>query len=564
MNIDEARAVLAEVTRRGAKLKNIWHPQPGPQTEAYCCAADELLYGGAAGGGKSDALLGIARNLHWKSIILRRVSPSLDGLIERSREIYAPDAESAAHSSFSGSPFPRWRFDDGRQIRFGHIQHSDDVLKLQGQAFDGYFFDEIPEFEEAQFRYVTGWNRSTRPGQRCRIICTGNPPTTAEGEWVVKYWAPWLDETWPNPAEPGELRWVTTIAGKDIWVDDSRPFVLVDGERRYDFDLAMYKPTDIIIPRSRTFIPAKVADNQYLVSTGYVSKLQMLPEPLRSKLLLGDFRAGREDDAYQIIPSAWVQLAQERWKTALKPTQQMSMLGVDVARGGKDKTVLTPRYGNYIGVQIVEPGKTTPDGPSVAALAMKHRDAETPVNIDVIGIGASPYDHLRAALATVKGLRGEIINRSDLVLAMNASEGSEARDKSGQLGFLNKRAQWWWQFREQLDPASRQELALPPDPELKSDLCAPRWKLTPRGIQVESKDDIIKRIGRSPDKGDSCVYAVSEPRGALAYAYETSKAKKRLPADQVQYIKDDEDNDIVVPGMLFSGGGLFGGGRRRC
>ena len=195
---------------------------------------------------------------------------------------------------------------------------------------------------------------------------------------------------------------------------------------------------------------------------------------------------------------------------------------------------------------------------------MKHRDAETPVNIDVIGIGASPYDHLRAALATVKGLRGEIINRSDLVLAMNASEGSEARDKSGQLGFLNKRAQWWWQFREQLDPASRQELALPPDPELKSDLCAPRWKLTPRGIQVESKDDIIKRIGRSPDKGDSCVYAVSEPRGALAYAYETSKAKKRLPADQVQYIKDDEDNDIVVPGMLFSGGGLFGGGRRRC
>ena len=185
MNIDEARGWLSEAARRGAKLKNQWKPQPGPQADAYYSLADELLYGGAAGGGQSDAILGIARNLHGRSIILRRVSPSLDGLVERSREIYAPDAESAAQSSFSGSPFPRWRFNDGRQIRFGHIQHGDDVLKLQGHAFDGYFFDEIPEFEEPQFRYVTGWNRSTRPGQRCRIVCTGNPPTTAEGEWVI-------------------------------------------------------------------------------------------------------------------------------------------------------------------------------------------------------------------------------------------------------------------------------------------------------------------------------------------------------------------------------------------
>lgn len=557
MNIDEARGWLAEAARRGHRIKSRWKPQPGPQTAACECLADELLYGGAAGGGKSDALLGIARNQHRKSIILRRVSPSLAGLIERSREIYNPDAESAALDSFNESLL-RWRFHDGCQVRFGHIQHSDDVLKLQGQAHDLYGFDEICEFEESQFRYVTGWNRSIHPGQRCRVICTGNPPTTAEGEWVIKYWAPWLDETFPDPTEPGELRWVTTIAGKDEWVKDNTPFVIVNDRRIYDFDHTKYKPTEIITPRSRTFIPAKVADNQYLVSTGYVSKLQMLPEPLRSKLLLGDFRAGREDDAYQIVPSAWVLLAQDRWRKAQRPTGAMSMLGVDVARGGGDRTVLTPRYGNWVGEQIVEPGKSTPDGPAVAALAMKYRAPMTPINIDIIGVGSSPYDCLLAALRTAKDSDGKVVDQGNLILAMNASEGSDKRDKSGQLGFINKRAEWWWGVREALDPTSGQDIALPPDPELRSDLCAPRWKLSMRGIQVESKDEIIKRIGRSPDKGDSCVYAIAEPRGA-GYSYETSIVVKRSP---IGMHKVDDDEDDVQP-YAARGGGMFGGGSRR-
>ena len=90
---------------------------------------------------------------------------------------------------------------------------------------------------------------------------------------------------------------------------------------------------------------------------------------------------------------------------------------------------------------------------------------------------------------------------------MNASESSEAKDMAGVLGFVNQRAEWWWRTREALDPKSGQELALPPDSELRADLCAPRWKLTVRGIQIEAKDEIIKRIGRSPDRGDALVYA---------------------------------------------------------
>lgn len=517
MTEDEAREVLAEVERRrdAQRDKLTWQPLPGPQTEAYVCQADDLLYGGAAGGGKTDLLLGVAGLEHWRAIIFRRVFPSLRAIIDRSREIYNPDKSAACKDSYNESLY-RWRFRDGRQVRFGSIQHEKDVTDYQGQPHDLYGFDEITEFSEAMFRFVTGWNRSTREGQRCRSISTGNPPTTAEGEWVIKYWAPWLDENFPDPAEPGELRWATTIAGKDVWVADGHPFVLVGEEFVYDFDPTVFKPADIIQPRSRTFIPAKVQDNTYLVKTGYISRLQALPEPLRSKLLYGDWRIGRDDDAYQIIPSEWVRLAQERWGLGTPPDVSMSMMGVDVARGGKDKTVLTPRFANWIGTQICEPGKTTPDGPAVAALVMSHRpDKNTPVNIDVIGVGTSPYDCLRSSI-------------DDLAKAMNASMASDKKDKSGQLGFVNKRAEWWWGAREALDPSSGQSIALPPDPELKSDLCAPRWKLTARGIQVESKDDIIKRIGRSPDKGDSCVYALAEPRFPLVYEYNAAPRPKKI------------------------------------
>lgn len=446
---------------------------------AYESQADILFYGGAAGGGKTDLLLGVARGQHHRSIIFRRVFPSLRAIIDRSRQIYNPDGIGADKDCYNESLFC-WRFQDGRQIRFGSIQHEKDKTNYQGQAHDLYGFDEITEFTESMFRFVSGWNRSTRAGQRCRVICTGNPPTSAEGDWVISFWGPWLDETHPNPAKPGELRWFTTIAGKDVELPNGDP-IQVDGEW--------------VQPRSRTFIPARVQDNPYLMESGYLANLQALPEPLRSKMLYGDFQMGREDDPYQVIPSDWVLAAQERWKTTPRPEVPQTALGVDVARGGKDKTVITPRWDYWVGEPHVYPGASTPDGPAVAALVLNHREGMAVINVDVIGVGTSVYD-------TLNGLTSPVI-------PINGAEGSAARDKSGQLGFVNLRAEMYWKVRETLDPTSGQGICLPPDRELMADLCAPRWKLTPRGIQIEAKEDVAARIGRSPDKGDSAVYALS-------------------------------------------------------
>jgi hypothetical protein len=90
---------------------------------------------------------------------------------------------------------------------------------------------------------------------------------------------------------------------------------------------------------------------------------------------------------------------------------------------------------------------------------------------------------------------------------VNFSERTEAKDKSGTLAFVNVRAEAYWRMREALDP-NTSKLSLPDDPELLGDLVAPRWSMQSNGIKIESKDDIKKRLGRSPDCGDAVALAL--------------------------------------------------------
>jgi hypothetical protein len=88
----------------------------------------------------------------------------------------------------------------------------------------------------------------------------------------------------------------------------------------------------------------------------------------------------------------------------------------------------------------------------------------------------------------------------------------EGMDNSGTLKFANKRAELWWGFRDLLDPSYGGKVSLPPDQALFAELCSPRYRLTPSGIQVEKKDDIIKRLGRSTDSADAVIMCAQ--RGA--------------------------------------------------
>jgi hypothetical protein len=462
----------------------VWRSQVGRQSQAADSVADVTGYGGAAGGGKSDLIAGLALTEHQRTAIFRREKAQTEGIVQRMAEILGSQDGYNSQKSI-------WRLGN-RLIEFGGLDNPDDHTRWQGRPHDLKAYDEVTEMREAQVRFTMGWTRTSDPNQRSRVLMTFNPPTTIEGRWVIDFFAPWLSDRHPNPAKPGDLRWVTTINGKDVWVDGPEPFVIFKGEPLYDFDLADFGPEKIITPKSRTFIPSRVTDNYFYVRTGYIQTLQSMPEPLRSQMLSGDFNAGVEDDEWQVIPTAWIDAAMARWE----PKQnkgEMDTLGCDPAMGGKDKFVLAPRHGTWFDQLIRIPGLEVPNGQTGAALVVKHRRDRAVVNIDVIGWGSSTLNMLEENQVQCH--------------RVNGAAGSLERSRDGSLKFFNYRSEIVWRMREALDPAEKDPIALPPDPALKADLAAYKWKMTKAGIQVRSKEEMKEDLHRSPDDGDAVIMA---------------------------------------------------------
>lgn len=499
----------------------LFKPQPGPQLDAWESLADDLGFGGAGGGGKSFLVCGLSLCAHHRSLILRAQKMQTQKFVlDFTKLIGNRDGYKSQTST--------WEH-DGRIINFGGLDLAGDEEKWQGWDHDLKAFDEVTQMREAQVRYVQGWNRTDIPGQRVRTIKTFNPPTTAEGRWIISYYGPWLDKKAPKRAASGELLWFATIGDRvDVIVPDHRPFVIHEpsGERVYDFDPDQYRgtlATKIITPKSRTFIPSRVTDNPFYMATGYVATLQQLPEPLRSQMLNGDFDAGVEDDERQLIPTAWIEAAMSRWKPR-DAKGVMDSIGVDVSRsnmggtsgagGGKDRTVIARRHGTWFDDLVSLRGINVEDGASVASAVINRRRDAAVVHIDIVGVGTSPYDFLTA-------------NHVQTV-PINGAAKSLGHDKSGLLSFVNLRSELYWRMREALDPANPEPIALPDDAELLADLAAPRWWLSPSGIMVEPKrgkpgadgkpTGLVARLGRSPDRGDAVVYAlVSTPKRNVVF-----------------------------------------------
>lgn len=478
-----------------AEANKIFEPLPGPQTMAYESEADIIGFGGAAGGGKTMLAVGKALTKHHNVLFVRKEASQLLGIIDEITNLVGSRAGFNGQEKVWRECGPR-----GIKVEFGSLANPGDEQKQQGRPKDLLVIDEATNIAEAPARFLMGWVRTTRTDVKPQTLLTFNPPTNAEGRWVIKFFAPWLDKKHPNPAQPGELRWYATINNTDMPVEDGRQFVL-DGEGKpvYDFDPTEYqghRQTLIIQPKSRTFIPSRITDNPYLMNTGYMAQLQALPEPLRSQMLYGDFLAGMEDDTWQVIPTAWVEAAQTRWEDK-SPKPRMVSLGVDVARGGKDKTVIYRRHeGMWFDRAITYPGTDTPDGPKTAGLAIAAARDGAPMHIDVIGVGSSPYDFL--------------LDAGQNAVGVNVAERASATDKSGRLQFFNLRSQLVWQFREALDPANNTGIALPPDTDLLADLCAYRWSMRGGKVMVESRDDILRRIGRSPDHASAIFLALMD------------------------------------------------------
>lgn len=502
---EEQKAELDTILEE--ELAAAWLPDPRnkPQCDAYWSQAHILLYGGAAGAGKTSLGVGLAVTQHERSVIFRAQSKDLRGVEEYLLELMGRDGWNGQDKVLRR---PK------RTIELAHLEKPGAEKAHQGRPRDLIVFDEGAQLARAKVQFVMGWLRSTNPHQRRRVVIASNPPTGGEGEWLMEWFAPWLDPRFSNPAQPGELRWAVTAPdqeGTTVWLKYGRPIVFTEGRNyRLATDAEINAPPEkrqhVIDPMTRTFIPGRLHDNPYLADTGYRAQLQALPEPLRSQMLHGDFLAGRQDHKWQVIPTAWVKAAQARWTEQPPGNAAMTAMAVDVAQGGAANTVLAPRHGPWYAPLIVKPGAETPKPSDVAGLVVASRRNNAVVVVDMGG--------------GFGGGAKERLEENDIkVRPFNGADDSTARTKDNMLRFVNRRAEAHWRFREALDPDQDggSQMALPPDPQLLADLTAPRWKLMPSGIQVEPKENLMKpeRLGRSPDRGDAVIMAWSEGEKAI-------------------------------------------------
>ena len=223
----------------------LFHPNEGPQTDFLAAGEKDVLYGGAAGGGKSYAMLvdplRYAHRKAHRALILRRSMPELREMIDKSRELY-PQA-------FPGAKFREveklWNFPSGAKVEFGFLERDADVYRYQGQAYSWIGFDEITHLPtEFSWNYLASRLRTTDPEIQTYLRCTANPGGVGS-HWVKKRYI-----------EPHE---------------SNKSFIGSDG-------------------LTRKFIPAKLADNPYLADDGiYEQMLKSLPPIQRRQLLEGNW-----------------------------------------------------------------------------------------------------------------------------------------------------------------------------------------------------------------------------------------------------------------------------------
>ena len=482
----ERAAIIQDARRATAKMP--WIPNPGPQTDAYLSEADILLYGGQAGGGKSNLMIGWGVNEADTGIIFRRELSQTDGLESDGKTIIGRAA------GFNGTDH-EWTWPAGKTLKLGGMRNADSWIDHAGRERDYIGFDEGGEFLEVLVASIIAWLRAP-PGKRTRVIIGSNPPRTAEGMWLLDWFGPWLDDEHPLfPTDPGKLLWAVYVGragqGRTEWVP---------GPGEYEFDGEKYTA------KSRTFIPASLEDNPFRNTPEYRATLQSLPEPLRSQLLYGDWKAGMEDSANQCIPTAWVLAAQKRWKNEPPEDIPMCAIGVDASGGGADPMVQAQRYDGWYAPLIETPGKSIPrnrPGSFAAGLILSNRrDGAIPIVDMGGGYGGPIYEHLDE-------------NQIECI-AYKGAEATTRRTRDKKLGFTNTRSAAYWGFREALDPdqPGGSPISLPPNKRLLAGLCAPTFEVTANGIKLEPKSKreggvkgVVERLGWSTNEADAVVMA---------------------------------------------------------
>lgn len=262
--LDTSNLDFSVIESEKQKQEVVFAPNEGPQTEFLAASEREVLYGGAAGGGKSFGLLAdpmrYFSNPNFNGLILRRTNDELRELIWKSQELY-PRAFQGAKWAEKKS---QWTFPSGAKLWLTYLERDQDVLRYQGQAFSYVAFDELTQYPTPfAWNYMRSRLRTTDPTLPIYMRATTNPGGSGHG---------WVKRTFIDPA-PANSKFIA----KDI--ETGEDMVYPDGHEKAGEPLFY-----------RRFIPASLKDNPYLMEGGqYEANLLSLPEMQRRQLLEGDW-----------------------------------------------------------------------------------------------------------------------------------------------------------------------------------------------------------------------------------------------------------------------------------
>lgn len=281
-------AILIPENGRDEPKQNILGPQAGPQTMFMASSADIVIYGGAAGGGKTYALLLEAlRHKDIKgfgAVIFRKNFTQITaegGLWDASTKIFSqvPDAHQRK------TPKLHWKFDAGAKLTFAHLDREEDLLAWQGTEIAYLAFDELTHFTKHQFLYMLSRNRSTC-GVKPYVRATCNPDSDS---WVADFISWWIDQDtgYPIRERSGVVRYMCVLNDVIYWGDSPE-----DLAEKYDIP-----PTDC---KSVTFIASRLEDNKILMTSdpSYLSNLKAMTEVDMERLLYGNWKIKAQAGRY--------------------------------------------------------------------------------------------------------------------------------------------------------------------------------------------------------------------------------------------------------------------------
>lgn len=270
-------------------------PQPGRQTEFLSSSADIVIYGGAAGGGKTWSLLieplRHISNGRFGAVIFRRSRPEITkegGMWDETQDVYPMMGARQNQSDL------HWTFPSGARVGFGHIQYDKDLEAWKSSQIALIEFDQLETFTEKMFFYMLSRNRSTC-GVRPYIRASANP----QPGWLADFLSWWIDDDgYANLDRAGVIRWFVREGKGIVWADSPD-------------ELQEKHPT--LKPKSVTFIPATIYDNKILLDKdpGYLANLQAL-DYIDQQRLLGDPERGGnwkiKPTAGKVFNKAWFKI----------------------------------------------------------------------------------------------------------------------------------------------------------------------------------------------------------------------------------------------------------------